>query len=86
MLLLLTLACSGTEPNLDDSALGDGDSADTAGSDTSSTGTLHGATPPVLLDVPEFAAINRDGSARSQSDLVGHPTVVWFYPSAGTLG
>lgn len=37
-------------------------------------------------DVPEFAAVNHLGEPRSRADLVGHPTVLWFFPAAGTPG
>ena len=38
-------------------------------------------TPP-----PVFTALNYDGSTRNQDNLVGHPTVLWFFPFAGTPG
>ena len=47
---------------------------------------LYGEVPAETLAAPEFAATNRDGSARSKDDLQGHPTVVWFYPMAATSG
>ncbi len=47
---------------------------------------LYGEVPSEALPAPEFAATNRDGSARSKEDLLGHPTVVWFYPMAATSG
>jgi len=47
---------------------------------------LNGTRPPALLPVPDFAAVNLDGTPRGREDLVGHPTVVWFYPAAGTSG
>ncbi|MFK7930694.1 MAG: hypothetical protein AB8H79_21090 [Myxococcota bacterium] len=30
--------------------------------------------------------VNLDGTPRSRDDLMGHPTVVWFFPFAGTPG
>ena len=33
-----------------------------------------------------LAARNQLGESRSEADLVGHPTVLWFYPAAGTYG
>jgi hypothetical protein len=33
-----------------------------------------------------FSATNRDGTARSREDLLGHPTVMWFYPAASSYG
>lgn len=47
---------------------------------------LHGSAPAENLPAPEFVAVNRDGTARGQPDLIGHPTVVWFYPAAMTSG
>lgn len=37
--------------------------------------------------IEAFAGVvNLDGTARSKADLLGHPTVVWFFPFAGTPG
>lgn len=47
---------------------------------------LYGTYPPYPLPPAEFAARNRDGTPRSQVDLIGHPTVMWFFPLAGTPG
>jgi cytochrome oxidase Cu insertion factor (SCO1/SenC/PrrC family) len=47
---------------------------------------LMGARPAAPIAAPEFAAVSHDGSPRSKADLVGHPTVVWFFPAAGTPG
>lgn len=47
---------------------------------------LHGTLPDEALAAPEFAARNRDGTARGRPDLLGHPTVTWYYPIAGTSG
>lgn len=47
---------------------------------------LNGTAPAVNLTAPEFMATNRDGSTRSRPDLIGHPTVIWFYPAAMTGG
>lgn len=49
---------------------------------------LHGTAPPVAkrTPAPAFAARNRDGSARGQADLLGHKTILWFYPKASTPG
>ncbi len=35
---------------------------------------------------PEFVATNRDGATRTREDLTYRPTVMWFYPYAGTPG
>ncbi len=49
-------------------------------------GALRGEqlAPPIV--VPEFAAVSHTGAPRSRSDLLGHPTVMWFFPAAGTPG
>ncbi len=47
---------------------------------------LHGDYPPAELPPPEFTVQNYDGSPRTADDLVGHLTVMWFYPAAATSG
>lgn len=47
---------------------------------------LIGQPPAAPRALPEFRAINRDGAARRREDLLGHPTVIWFYPAAATAG
>jgi len=47
---------------------------------------LNGTAPAMAVPAPEFVATNRDGTSRSRPDLIGHPTVVWFYPAAMTSG
>ncbi len=47
---------------------------------------LNGSVPDETLAAPEFAASNRDGSPRDRDDLIGQPTVLWFYPKAATSG
>ena len=47
---------------------------------------LHGEQPQSATPLPQFAAINADGSARGPDDLIGKPTVMWFFPFAGTPG
>ena len=95
-LALLLIGCSASK--IDDSAGGladsgavdgggtDSGSSDGGGSDGGTDAALNGTVPPVALDLPTFAATNRDGGARSREDLLGHPTVMWFYPAAGTFG
>ena len=36
--------------------------------------------------VPEFAGETDSGGAISRTDLLGHPSVVFFYPKAGSMG
>ena len=53
---------------------------------TEAPAALLGTPPASPVAAPEFAAVAHDGSARSKADLIGHPTVVWFFPAAGTPG
>jgi hypothetical protein len=41
---------------------------------------------PPLAAVLGFEATNRDGQARGPEHFLGQPTVVWFYPFAGSPG
>ena len=52
----------------------------------SDSGVLFGDRPASPLSVPTFMAQNSDGASRTQGDLIGFPTVVWFFPFAGTPG
>ena len=47
---------------------------------------LNGTVPASALPAPEFVALNSDGSSRGPEDLMGKPTVMWFFPFAGTPG
>ena len=47
---------------------------------------LNGQAPEEAIPVPEFVATNHDGGVRGPEDLVGQPTVLWFFPFAGTPG
>lgn len=53
--------------------------------DTSSL-ELNGTWPDNPIAAPEFTALNFDNTGRDQSDLIGNPSVLWFYPAAGTFG
>ena len=66
----------------------DGGSTDDGGGTTQDvdTSVLSGEVPDEELPAPDFAATNLDGAARSREDILGHPTVMWFYPAAGTAG
>jgi hypothetical protein len=46
--------------------------------------SLHGTYPGSELPLPQFEALNSDGAVRGPDDLRGHPTVMWFFPFAGT--
>lgn len=47
---------------------------------------LYGSPPEAALPAPTFRATADDGTARTRDDLLGHPTVMWFYPAATTGG
>ena len=47
---------------------------------------LNGSRPSQALPPPEFVALNSDGEMRTPADLLGQPTVMWFFPFAGTPG
>lgn len=47
---------------------------------------LHGSPPLAPMTAPEFTVLNRDGTTRTRADLLGHRTVMWFYPAAFTSG
>lgn len=47
---------------------------------------LYGTLPASNLEPTEFVALNRDGSERTAADLIGQPTVMWFYPLANSPG
>ena len=89
MLLALSLAC---QPPEDDGTPVDTAAEDSGGQDTDDTddtdlpGALNGTPPGEAVPAPEFAARDEHGAARSRDDLLGHPTVLWFYPAAGTYG
>lgn len=45
---------------------------------------LNGVWLETPIPLPTFEATNRDGTARGPVDLVGQPSVLWFYPAAFT--
>ena len=89
-MLLLSLACTPpTSGSLDSQANSDSPVESASDWDTNDVtqDELTGRIPENPLPVPEFSAVvNYDGSERTKADLIGHPTVVWFYPLAGTYG
>ena len=64
----------------------DADSDADGDSDTDTDVSFNGTLPDDPISAPDFAATNRDGSARDRDDLLGHPTVLWFYPAAFSGG
>ena len=47
---------------------------------------LYGTQPQQDTPPPVFSALNYNDEVRTQEDLIGHPTVIWFFPFAGTPG
>lgn len=89
MLLVFFTACTATSagPTVADSKDPTDTSVDSAGDTSPDSGVeLHGDVPAVALAAPEFAATSDAGLPRTRDDLLGHPTVVWFYPAAATSG
>lgn len=96
-LLYFSLACSSPDPcasggcgDSGDSAVAS-DSGDSGSGDSGSGGdtgeaTLTGTRPEVAVAAPTFSVLNQDAQVRTRDDLLGHPTVMWFYPAAGTAG
>jgi hypothetical protein len=90
--LVLALGCTGaggSGPNDDDSSLAANDDDSGGASDDDDSvmppdDALHGSYPAVKLALPQFEALNSDGTVRGPGDLQGHPTVMWFFPFAGT--
>ncbi len=50
------------------------------------TGETYGTAPSAAVVVPDFTVTNQDGETRTRADLLGKPTVMWFYPAAATYG
>ena len=48
--------------------------------------SLHGERPAAPIPMPEFQALDQHGEPRTKAALLGHPTVMWFYPAAATAG
>lgn len=87
----LLVACVAPPP----SPVLDGDTArvDTANTDTASpddsASTTDTDTSPYVGDLlgpplapPVFAVVDQGGVSRTEADLVGHPTVLWFFREA----
>lgn len=98
MLMLLLLACG--DPKGDDGAgpldSGDDRPDDTAGGDDTSSGDdtagdtaedgYYGEVPADPIALPAFSATSQDGTGLGPEDVLGHPTVMWFYPVAAGAG
>ena len=86
-LLPLLLACHSPEGTTDtrpDSGPGTNTGTDSA-IDTSPVAT-HGTVPAGAIALPDFRATNQRDQPRSRENVLGHPTVMWFYPAASTAG
>ena len=58
----------------------------TTTSTTIDTTELFGTAPTQPVPAPEFLAYSHEGEPRTREDLMGHPTVLWFFPFADTPG
>ena len=86
-LALLILGCAGTGERTIPPAPDDDDDSAASSDDDDSTPLpkdLHGTQPSSPLPLPQFAALNYDGADRGPDNLRGQPTVLWFFPFAGT--
>jgi len=82
---VVTFACG--EEQKDDTQTTDTSSGDTTETfDTGLYAETIGERPDEFLGLPEFEATAHNGEARGQADLLGHPSVIWFYPMADTSG
>jgi hypothetical protein len=81
-------ASNGGDTGGDDASAGDEGGDLVADADTKNIDwdALNGTLPPQPLAAPHFTARNRDDTPRTRPDLIGHPTVIWFYPKANTSG
>ena len=49
--------------------------------------TVRGTSPSAILGVPTFSGVmNQDSEVVTQDALLGHFSVMWFYPFANTSG
>ena len=58
----------------------------TATSTTIDTTNLYGTAPAQAVPAPQFTVYSHEDETRTREDLIGHPTVVWFFPFADTPG
>ena len=55
-------------------------------STTIDTTNLYGTLPAKAIPAPKFTAYSHEDEMRTREDLIGHPTVLWFFPFADTPG
>ena len=85
LVLLQLAACAPKEsPPLDTTDTGPAPGTDTA--NDVDAADLYGVVPQNALAAPEFTVLNHDGTSRTREDLMGHRTVMWFFPFAMTPG
>ena len=58
----------------------------TATSTTIDTTNLYGTAPAQAVPAPQFTVYSHEDETRTREDLIGHPTVGWFFPFADTPG
>ena len=84
----LLFACSSPEStkNMDSSVPTSVDSGIDTSTELDDSQEYFGTTPSSQLAVPDFTAQNYDEELRDKRNLIGQPTVLWFFPAAGTYG
>ena len=75
-----------SDSDSDSDADTDSDTDSDTDTDTDTDVSFNGTVPDVPISAPEFDATNRDSTARDRDDLLGHATVMWFYPAAFSGG
>ena len=85
--LVFLISCTVADEPPGDSVADSASPQDTAAPfDTGVYDQLNGALPDEPLGLPVFEATAQNGELRSQEHLLGHPSVIWFYPLANTSG
>jgi hypothetical protein len=87
--MALGCSCAGERDDIQPAANDDDSAVSAADDDDDDTvmppdEDLTGTYPSQELPLPEFEALNSDGTVRGPDTLRGHPTVMWFFPFAGT--
>jgi hypothetical protein len=62
------------------------DSASSDSGETTDAPSLNGVAPASRVALPEFVARNHLGESRGRADLLGAPTILWFFPASDTAG
>jgi hypothetical protein len=90
-IILALVACSGSPPptpTIDTVVDSPTETAvvDTPPDETELPGGLNGTAPEAAIALPDFQARNEHNELRDRSALLGHPTVMWFFPATNTPG